>query len=169
MLSRKWPHAAGIKPLYRAQVNMELLLQPPSSENTLSLLNQSRVSTAARTSQHIQRMEEKGGGGAFKLSLVGLDERREGCEKTVCTGLGTPVALIMGLELSEMSDPCYCLFTLCTDGFLDNRALHQGLVFKIVPQTHGGLRAFKKKTWLTNYCCAAVFNMLKLTLLLHLV
>lgn len=62
VLSRKWPRAAGIKPLYRAISGLERegsYCCSPLLRNTLSLLNQSRISTAAHTSQHIQQMEEK--------------------------------------------------------------------------------------------------------------
>lgn len=62
VLSRKGPRAAGIGPLHGGP-SLGSLLQPPpphpSRKKTLSLLNQSRISTAARTSQRIQRLEEE--------------------------------------------------------------------------------------------------------------
>ncbi len=66
VLSRKWPHAAGVETTsqghlwagVRLELLLLLLLQPPSPQ-TLLLLNQSRFSTTAQTSQRIQQMEEK--------------------------------------------------------------------------------------------------------------
>lgn len=77
VLSRKWPplqqasnHFTGAISGLKRGGKTELLLQPPSTENTLSLLNQSRISTAAHTSQHIQQLEEKREKKAFKSSVA---------------------------------------------------------------------------------------------------
>lgn len=174
VLSRKWPplqqasnHFTGAISGLKRGGKTELLLQPPSTENTLSLLNQSRISTAAHTSQHIQQLEEKREKKAFKSSVAcwageaGRVTRRGACvlmRRLPCQlkansgpGISEPPpwahrywcwereggGVLMVLAFSEMSHPHCCSFPMCTDCALHGE---KKKALKMSPRMHQGTR-----------------------------